>query len=81
MKNKREKLLDQLSEAKSLHASIEKRGCAVTTILQQYFTEAEFEQYTTYMRTKTMLLLQTKMLSERQNNTQGQLDSLALLKL
>ena len=80
MKNKREKLLDQLTEAKMLHKNIEKRGFNITNMLQQYFTQSEYEQYTTFMKTKSLLILQTKVLSEQQSSTQQQLDALSLQK-
>ena len=80
LKNKREKLLDQLSEAKSLMASIEKRGAVVSAMLGQYFTQAEYEQFSTHMKTRAMLLLQNKMLTERLNTAQQQLDGVLLHK-
>ena len=80
LKNKREKLLDQLSEAKSLMASIEKRGAMVSSMLGQYFTQAEYEQFSTHMKTRAMLLLQNKMLAERLSLTQQQLDGVLLHK-
>ncbi len=80
LKNKREKLLDQMNEAKALQASIERRGAVVANMLGQYFTRAEYEQYSTFMKTKAMLLLQNKMLAERLSLTQQQLDGVCLLK-
>merc|ERR1711874_269987 len=78
MKNKREKLLEQLEEAKMLKCSIDKRGNAVTTLLLQYFTEAEYEQYKMFMKTKTLLVTQIKLVSERLQQTQQQLEGLNL---
>ena len=69
-----------MSEAKALLASIEKRGAVVSAMLGQYFTRAEYEQFSTYMKTKAMLLLQNKMLAERLSSTQQQLDGLLLYK-
>ena len=63
-----------------MQASIEKRGAVVTNMLGQYFTQAEFEQFTTFMKTKAMLLLQNKMLSERLSTSQQQLDAVSLHK-
>ena len=72
--------MDQLNEAKALQASIEKRGSVVTGMLGQYFTQAEFEQFTTFMKTKAVLLLQNKMLAERLSTSQQQLDAVCLYK-
>ena len=81
LKNKREKLLGQLEEAKTLQISIEKRGGVVSNILLQYFTKAEFEQFLTYMKTKSMMILQTKMLSEKLQISQQQLEAVSLHKV
>ena len=78
LKNKREKLLEQLEEAKSLKASIDKRGSVVTSLLVQYLTEAELEQYKTFMRTKMLLVTQSKLVAERQQQSQQQLEGLTL---
>ena len=78
MKNKREKLLEQLEEAKMLKCSIDKRGNALISLLLQYFTEAEYEQYKMFMKTKTLLVTQIKLVSERLQQTQQQLEGLNL---
>ena len=70
--------MEQLEEAKTLKSSIDKRGNVVTSLLLQYLTEAEFEQYKTFMKTKTLLLVQTKLVSERQQQSQQQLEGLSL---
>ena len=80
LKNKRDKLLEQLNEAKFLWSSIERRGGVVTGMLDQYFTQAEHDQFSTFMKTKSTLLLQNKMLAERISSTQYQLDAVALHK-
>ena len=61
-------------------ASIEKRGAVVSSMLGQYFTQAEYEQFSTHMKTRAMLLLQNKMLAERLSLTQQQLDGVLLHK-
>ena len=73
--------MGQLEEAKTLQISIEKRGGVVNNILLQYFTKAEFEQFLTYMKTKSMLILQTKMLSEKLHIAQQQLEAISLHKV
>lgn len=78
-KSKKEKLLEQMTEAKMLHKNIEKRGVAVGSLLRQYFTSAEYEQYTTFMKTKAMLILQNKVLSELQISTKNQIGTLSTL--
>ena len=78
-KSKKEKLLEQMTEAKMLHKNIEKRGMAVGSLLRQYFTSAEYEQYTTFMKTKAMLILQNKVLSELQISTKNQIGTLSTL--
>ena len=70
--------MEQLEEAKMLKCSIDKRGNAVTSLLLQYLTEAEYEQYKMFMRTKTLLLTQIKLASERLHQTQQQLEGLNL---
>jgi len=78
IKNKREKLLEQLEEAKTLKSSIDKRGSVVTSLLEQYFTQPELEQYKTFMRTKALLLTQSKLVAERQQQSHQQLEGLTL---
>ena len=70
--------MEQLEEAKSLKASIDKRGSVVTSLLVQYLTEAELEQYKTFMRTKMLLVTQSKLVVERQQQSQQQLEGLTL---
>ena len=80
LKNKREKLAEQLGEAKCLQRALERRGGVVTGTLLHYFTQPELEQFNTFMRTKTLLLLQAKMLAERLSFAQQQLDAVSLYK-
>ena len=70
--------MEQLEEAKSLKTSIDKRGSVMTSLLVQYLTDPEVEQYKTFMRTKTLLLTQSKLVADRQQQSQQQLEGLAL---
>ena len=70
--------MEQLEEAKTLKSSIDKRGLVVTSLLEQYFTQPELEQYKTFMRTKALLLTQSKLVAERQQQSHQQLEGLTL---
>ena len=61
-----------------MKTSIDKRGSVMTSLLVQYLTDPEVEQYKTFMRTKTLLLTQSKLVADRQQQSQQQLEGLAL---
>jgi len=64
-KSKKEKLVDQLEEAKKLRMNIDKKSVAVGKILQKYLTQDQFADYKTYICNKTRLNIQTRLTNDR----------------
>jgi len=80
LRKKKEKLVEQLEEAKALKASIDKRSTIVSNILLQYLCESEYNQYRVFIRTKVHLLIDSRLITERKAAAQQQLDAIVLQK-
>jgi len=80
LRKKKEKLVEQLEEAKALKASIDKRSAIVSNILLQYLSESEYNQYRLFIRTKVHLLIDSRLITERKAAVQQQLDAIVLQK-
>lgn len=80
LRKKKEKLVEQLEEAKALKASIDKRSTIVSNILLQYLSESEYNQYRVFIRTKVHLLIDSRLITERKAAAQQQLDAIMLQK-
>ena len=65
MKVKREKLMDQLDEAKKLRVNIEKKSAAVSKILQKYLTPEQFSDYQAFISAKTRLIVLTRINNDK----------------
>ena len=73
---KKEKLVEQLDEAKALKASIDKRSAIVSNILVQYLNENEHNQYRGFIQTKVLLLIDSRLITERKALAEQQLDAI-----
>ncbi|XP_076678285.1 shroom isoform X3 [Andrena cerasifolii] len=57
LESKRDKLMDQLEEAKILKSNIDKRSVNVSTILSKYLNEEEFADYQHFINMKAKLIV------------------------
>lgn len=65
LKVKKDKVVDQLDEAKKLRVNIEKKSVAVSKILQKYLTPEQFADYQTFISNKTRLIVQTRINNDK----------------
>lgn len=62
---KRDKLLDQLEEAKKLKESIDRRSVNVSNILYKYLNSEEYADYDHFINMKAKLLMDSKEISDK----------------
>ena len=62
---KRDKLQDQLNEAKLLQENIQKRSAVVSSFLQKYFSLSEFEDFERFLDRKSKLIMESRELSDK----------------
>ncbi len=62
---KRDKLCDQLMEARDLKTNIDRRSSNVARMLSGYLDEETFQRYQAFLRTKTRLIVESRDLQER----------------
>lgn len=65
LESKRDKLREQLEEAKKLKESIDKRSVSVAGILNQYFNSEEFADYDHFINMKAKLIMDAKEIAEK----------------
>ncbi len=75
MKSKREKLTEQLEEAKLLKQSIDKRALLVASMLQNRLDGRHFAAYQQFLRRKVHLLVEQRLLADRFGTTEEQLSA------
>ena len=62
---KREKLSEQLTEAKKLKSNIDKRATTVSLMLSKYLKPDEFSDYEHFIRTKTRLIMDAREIADK----------------
>ena len=65
LETKREKLLEQLNEAKQLKSNIDKRSESVSTMLYNYLTSEEYTDYEHFINMKSKLLVDSREIAEK----------------
>ena len=65
MTGKRDKLCEQLSEARKLKSNIDKRSAAVSTLLRAYLSPEEFSDYELFLRTKAKLIVESREVADK----------------
>ena len=65
LSTKREKLSEQLTEAKKLKSNIDKRAAAVSQMLSKYLKPDEFSDYEHFIRTKTRLVMDAREIADK----------------
>jgi len=62
---KRDKLADQLEEAKKLKQNIDKRSFTVLSMLRKYLSEQLLANYDKFIKTKARLIMETRQLNDK----------------
>merc|ERR1712008_629252 len=62
---KRDKLADQLEEAKKLKQNITKRSFTVLLMLRKYLSEQLLANYDKFIKTKARLIMETRLLNDK----------------
>lgn len=62
---KRDKLLDQLEEAKNLKECIDRRSISVSNILYKYLNSEEYADYDHFINMKAKLIMDSKEISDK----------------
>lgn len=76
MEGKRDKLLEQLDEAKILKRNIDKRSVNVSAILAKYLDDNEFADYQHFITMKTKLLMDGREIQDKVKLGEEQLAAL-----
>ncbi len=65
LNSKREKLQDQLDEAKKLKENIEQRNKVVSAMLKKYLNDEEFERYEHFVSQKSKVIMDLREISDK----------------
>ncbi|XP_063986604.1 protein Shroom isoform X2 [Diachasmimorpha longicaudata] len=76
LESKRDKLLEQLEEAKTLKVNIDKRSSNVSAILSKYLNDEEFADYQHFINMKTKLIVDSRELQDKVKLGEEQLSAL-----
>ena len=76
MKSKKEKLEEQLTEAKALKTSIDRRSVTMSGMLQKYLSVDEFQEFQCFIRMKCQLIVDNRQLQERIAVSEEQLQAI-----
>lgn len=76
LESKRDKLMDQLQEAKILKSNIDKRSVNVSTILSKYLNEEEFADYQHFINMKAKLIVDGREIQDKVKLGEEQLAAL-----
>lgn len=76
LENKRDKLLEQLDEAKCLKEDIDRRGLNLSKILEKSLTQEEFADYDYFINMKAKLIVDSREIAEKIKLGEEQLNAL-----
>lgn len=76
LETKRDKLLEQLDEAKQLKDDIDRRGTNVSKILLKSLTADEFSDYDYFIKMKAKLIVDSREISDKIKLGEEQLNAL-----
>ncbi|XP_045117875.1 serine-rich adhesin for platelets-like isoform X4 [Portunus trituberculatus] len=65
LENKRDKLLEQLEEAKKLKENIDRRAVQVSKVLNKYLTEDQYADYDHFIKMKAKLIMDAKEIDDK----------------
>ena len=60
MESKRDKLIEQLDEAKRLKENIDRRSATVSTFLRRYFDDDQYADYDHFVKMKAKLIMDSR---------------------
>lgn len=76
LEGKRNRLLEQLDEAKRLKIDIDRRGKIIAQILERHLTADEYADYDYFINTKAKLIVDLREVTDRIQLTEDQLNAL-----
>nr|CAD7585695.1 unnamed protein product [Timema genevievae] len=76
LEGKRDKLREQLEEAKKLKENIDKRSVSVSNILYKYFNEEEYTDYDHFINMKAKLIMDSREIADKIKLGEEQLSAL-----
>lgn len=76
MASKRDKLLEQLEEAKKLKENIDRRSVSVANILNKYFSPEEYADYDHFIHMKAKLIMDSREIADKIKLGEEQLSAL-----
>lgn len=76
METKRDRLLEQLEEAKHLKEDIDRRGANLSKILHKSLTADEFGDYDYFINTKAKLIVDSREIADKIKLGEEQLNAL-----
>ena len=65
MESKREKLADQLDEAKRLKENIDRRSGLVSRFLQNYLNDSQYADYEHFVKMKAKLIMDSREIGDK----------------
>lgn len=65
MESKRDKLKDQLEEAKKLKESIDRRSISISTLLYKYLSSEEYSDYDHFVNMKAKLIMDKREIADK----------------
>lgn len=76
LEEKRQKLQEQLEEAKKLKESIDKRSISVSNMLYKYLSSEEYADYDHFINMKAKLIMDSREISDKIKLGEEQLNAL-----
>ncbi len=76
MESKRDRLLEQLDEAKSLKEDIDRRGSNLSKILEKTLTTEEYSDYDYFINMKAKLIVDSREIADKIKLGEEQLNAL-----
>jgi protein Shroom len=76
LENKRDKLLEQLEEAKSLKKDIDRRGLNLSKVLEKSLTADEYADYEYFINMKAKLIVDSREIADKIKLGEEQLNAL-----
>lgn len=76
LESKKDKLVEQLEEAKILKSNIDKRSVIVSNILSKYLNDEEFADYQHFINMKSKLLVEAREIQDKVKLGEEQLAAL-----
>ena len=69
---KRDKLAEQLDEAKKLKANIDKRSSTVLSMLRKYLSDQVLADYDKFIKAKARLIMESRQINDKMASSQEQ---------